>query len=170
MVEKYFQKCAIELMDSTHHCTKGLKSVRAIFKEYLALLHTPFYDDLDSLTTLVPIRYDSSTDEIQRYDPVTKTWIVISISGGGSSLLTYRYTAVTDNFLITDRVLEVGAAVTITMAFVPVVGIEYNIKNSSAGVVTVIGGIYNIDGSPTHPIPAGESRSLFFNGTQFIII
>ena len=169
MVEKYFQDCTIELMDSTHRCTKGLESVRSVFKQMLNQLHTPYYDDLDVPRNVVPLRYNITTEAIERYDPETKTWIEIVVVGG-SSLLTYRTTAVSGDFLITDRVLEVTVAATITMNFVPVVGIKYDIKNSGVGVVTVDGGAYNIDGAATHPIPSGESRTFFFNGTQFIII
>lgn len=156
-------------MDSTHPGTKGLESVRSVIKNMLHQLHTPYYDDLDVARNVVPLRYNLTTDEFERYDPTTKEWVAILVSGG-SSLLTYRTTAVSEDFLLTDRVLEVTAAATITMNFVPAVGIKYDIKNSGLGVVTVDGGAYNIDGAATHPIPSGESRTFFFNGTQFIII
>lgn len=170
MVEKYFQKGVIKLMDSNHYCTKGLSSVREIIKQYLTLLHVPFYDDLDVDKNVVPLRYNTTTEEVEYYDYATETWLNLLISGGDDSdLIAYRSTNVSGDYLITDRVLEVIAPVTITMNFVPVVGVEYNVKNSSIGVVTVAGGAYTIDGASFHNIPVGEARTLFFNGTQFII-
>ncbi len=200
MIEKFFKKCVVFLGENTNPNVNSGYSVRGVFREFLRKLKVPFFDkDSTTPETLVPTGWDTTTSTLKRYNPVTDTFIDVPGGGGGISsvvtdgstitgdgtigdpltaiipsippaLIAYRATAVSGDFLITDRVLEVTGVATITMNFAPVVGISYEIKNSSLGTVTVDGGIYNIDSYTTIAIPSEDSRRLFFTGTKYIII
>lgn len=171
MIEKFISKNAVQDIEANYACKDSWWSLRLLVKNILNLLKVPNYDhQCPSTTNILPIGFDPVTGLIQRYDPSQQIYVNVNIIAGFNSLINYRLSNISTSFLITDRVLEITVVGTVSMNFIPLIGMIYYIKNSSIGIVILDGAAYNIDGFATHNIPSGESRSLFFNGTQFIII
>ena len=76
--EYFIQDGLIVKQQSNSVDEKGLFNLSKWFKRLLNRFHVAFTDDCCDPSEGVPVRYNTTEDQLERYDPETDTWIAVS--------------------------------------------------------------------------------------------